>query len=718
MRARENLEGHGPKLDQPIDSATEDFLDRRGFAEHFVSSLLSHDHSQGLVFAVTGPWGAGKTSFLKLVQSAIEDRQNDYFLFNPWLFTGAENLISIFFQEVGRQVRYFRHSTKAGSSLISFGNFLMSMGRVVPTFGTAWDLPAWATFGIPTILAATVKLWGRIRGHRHSSLSEQKNRLEMQLKKLQKPLIIAIDDVDRLSNAEIAEIFRLVRLVGNLPNVVYLLAFDRLRVEQALTDLNFDGRRYVEKIVLATVDLPEISRDTLQEQTRQELEALLKIHGVVGVVNDGLLPHSFHDILKPQIKNLRDMRRYLSALHFALPVTRGKVAVADVIALEGIRAFLPDLFAEIRTHAGLLTGSLTPTGSSEEESRRKQQIADLVNKHKDHKVMIESFLRVFFPACRQYLDNTLAGDPKTWFRQRRVAHPQILKYYLEKVTGEQLQHLEAAESMLAVLADEEELSGLLNLIPDEDLEDRIGALELFSEDFTIDQIRPGVVALANCLERLPDRPLGMFRFAPTITVGRVLLRLFWKAGSSESVETMLPEILARVPSLFARRHIIQLVGHMEGAGHGLVREEYAEQLQSDWAGEFLYVLNEAEELPKMDLEDFLDARKWIPGGPQSFKVPDRETVNVALFLSSRGHTVAQPLDSYTEVRTPYTYFKELVLLLGTRSEVERRFRSVRGQLTQMDTEIAQLIENALRRPANSGASEDTADDSEPLDEAT
>ncbi|MBM7331832.1 hypothetical protein JS562_54830 [Agrobacterium sp. S2] len=42
------------------------------------------------------------------------------------------------------------------------------------------------------------------------------------------------DDIDRLTTGEIRDIFKLVRLTASFPNVVYILAFDRARVEQAL----------------------------------------------------------------------------------------------------------------------------------------------------------------------------------------------------------------------------------------------------------------------------------------------------------------------------------------------------------------------------------------------------------------------------------------------------------------------------------------------------
>ena len=57
--------------------------------------------------------------------------------------------------------------------------------------------------------------------------------------------LVLIDDIDRLHPDEILDVMRLVKLVGDLPYVTYLLAFDRPYVERALgKDRQVDGRSY------------------------------------------------------------------------------------------------------------------------------------------------------------------------------------------------------------------------------------------------------------------------------------------------------------------------------------------------------------------------------------------------------------------------------------------------------------------------------------------
>jgi hypothetical protein len=54
--------------------------------------------------------------------------------------------------------------------------------------------------------------------------------------------VVIIDDIDRLSPDEAIEVFKLVKSVGQLSNVVYLLAFDRQLAERAVS-VRFPVRR-------------------------------------------------------------------------------------------------------------------------------------------------------------------------------------------------------------------------------------------------------------------------------------------------------------------------------------------------------------------------------------------------------------------------------------------------------------------------------------------
>src|SRR5699024_5660769 len=82
-----------------------------------------------------------------------------------------------------------------------------------------------------------------------TSVNGLRQKITDALMELENPIVVVIDDIDRLGSLEIRQIFQLVRLTASFPNVIYLLAFDRNRVEHALSDDAVSGRAYLEKIV-------------------------------------------------------------------------------------------------------------------------------------------------------------------------------------------------------------------------------------------------------------------------------------------------------------------------------------------------------------------------------------------------------------------------------------------------------------------------------------
>lgn len=80
------------------------------------------------------------------------------------------------------------------------------------------------------------------------------------LREQKKRFLIVIDDIDRLSPDEALLIFRLVKSVGRLPNVMYLLVYDRPLAEKIVSErYPSEGPHYLEKIVQAAFELPDPS---------------------------------------------------------------------------------------------------------------------------------------------------------------------------------------------------------------------------------------------------------------------------------------------------------------------------------------------------------------------------------------------------------------------------------------------------------------------------
>src|SRR5258708_9986248 len=161
------------------------------------------------------------------------------------------------------------------------------------------------------------------------------------LEALEKRLVIVVDDVDRLRPDEVLDIVRLVRLVGDFPNTLYLLAFDRQRVEECLGEGNTErGRAYLEKIVQVTHDVPT---------ARQPDVTAMFIAGLAPMLDD--LPAGPFDagdwqnilafVIRPLLVTPRHVQRLLGSLSMTMRLVADELAVPPLIGLEAVRVLHP-----------------------------------------------------------------------------------------------------------------------------------------------------------------------------------------------------------------------------------------------------------------------------------------------------------------------------------------------------------------------------------------
>lgn len=92
--------------DNPIRSRADDVLGRARAARSVARLVRDADASEGYVVGLLGPWGSGKTSLINLVREELASEPPLPVVdFNPWMFSGAEQLAESFFNELGAQLR-------------------------------------------------------------------------------------------------------------------------------------------------------------------------------------------------------------------------------------------------------------------------------------------------------------------------------------------------------------------------------------------------------------------------------------------------------------------------------------------------------------------------------------------------------------------------------------------------------------------------------------
>jgi predicted KAP-like P-loop ATPase len=186
------------------------------------------------------------------------------------------------------------------------------------------------------------------------SIEAQHRKVSESLRNADCKFLVVIDDIDRLSPDDVVEMFKLVKSVGQLSNVIYLLAFDRQLAERIVSDrYPSEGPHYLEKILQAAFEVPAVA----EEQLRAAF--LAQVHDVCPTPESEDQMRFMNLMLEcvtPLLRSPRDLIRLTGMLQVTWPGVATEVDRADFVSVEAFRLFLPDLYRAIRANAGRLTG--------------------------------------------------------------------------------------------------------------------------------------------------------------------------------------------------------------------------------------------------------------------------------------------------------------------------------------------------------------------------
>lgn len=671
--------------DNPIDNEGDDLLGRGHAARAFAEDVLSLDASEGVVVGVLGAWGSGKTSYVNLARARFAELDVPVLDFNPWMFSGTEQLVASFFIEMSAQLKLRTNLAGVGQDFEEYGEAFSGLG--------------WLPFVGPWIERArgVGKVVSKLLERRKEGIGAHRQKVREATAKLNKPVVVVLDDIDRLTTDEIRDVFKLIRLTANFPNLIYVVAFDRVRVETALSEVNIPGRDYLEKILQLAVDLPAVPEQVLTRQLLESIDVALRDLPNIGPFNDQAWPDVLVEVIRPLVKNMRDVRRYVAAMHGTVRQLNGQIALVDVLALEAVRVFLPDVFEQVRRSVdGLTTASGMNFGGSD-PPHLKAQVEGVLASARDHQPAVRSMIQQLFPAAGRHVGGShyTADWKRTWLKERRVAHTDLLTLYLERIAGEGLLAFNSAERAWAVFTDAAALNEALRAVPPSDVQDVVASLEAYEADFTADHVVSGLMVLLNLLADVPQRQRGMLDLDTRMVFSRVVYRLLRALPDDASVEAAVGSILPEVPSLSSQLELISSVGHREGRGHKLATEAGAAQFEREWRERVRSAvpaeLAKDEELFRVLI---LTKREAEPGEPD-LAIDFSPEMTAALLRSARTETRSQSMGSRAVHREARLHWDALVELYDNETVLGERVAELRTADLPDPEGVVELAERYL-----------------------
>ncbi|MCG2788117.1 MAG: KAP family NTPase, partial [Anaerolineae bacterium] len=255
--------------DRSAEKSTEDKLNRAPFAHKLADTIRDWKLEESIVIGLYGPWGCGKTSVLNFSVERLRETTKEWEIekkpiiiwFNPWSFSEQEKLLQAFFQQIFAEIK--KVDPKAGEDLKqTIKKFAQVLGALEPIPGVGQIFSAGQKFVDIFVSDKTIQ--------------DTKEEVSSVFRKLKRRILIIIDDVDRLNREEIRLLFQAIKINADFPNTIYLVAFDRSVVENALSNAQgVSGREYLEKIVQVGFNVPDPDPTLLNKILFDELDRIL-----------------------------------------------------------------------------------------------------------------------------------------------------------------------------------------------------------------------------------------------------------------------------------------------------------------------------------------------------------------------------------------------------------------------------------------------------------
>jgi predicted KAP-like P-loop ATPase len=531
------------RSDQPIQSQKDDLLARALFAQSLGDTILKYQQKDSIVLGLLGEWGSGKTSVINMtiehivsVSQGRQDALNPYIVrFDPWNYADQNQLIRQFFKQLSvtlRRIDYGKNAEEIGIMIETYARLLDPLA-CVPSYG-----PISAIFSsILKFFGKNLSKWGSIKSN---DLLSTKYELNQLLDRQNRKILIVIDDIDRLSDIEIRQMFQLVKSLGDFHNTIYLLAFDKAVVVSALNRVQEGfGADYLEKVVQVPFEIPVISKMEVDRLLFSLLQEILKEIPEQNwdsirwgnVYIDGL-SHFFNTI--------RDINRYINTLKFNFSLAKNEIDAMDFFAITALQVFIPEVYYGIRDNKESFSGILDSTialGATQKD-QMKARIDEVINRNTEYPPdKVKALLKLLFPKLEGIYGNTYFGFEflTMWRKGCRVAHPEMFDTFFKLSIPESEISRSEIETILKNIGDQESFkASLLKLNQDGKIVRFLDRLEDYTRsDIAEKDIIDVVEILMNMADIFPTNDLGPLGTDTSMRVLRICHQLIRRLDTSE-----------------------------------------------------------------------------------------------------------------------------------------------------------------------------------------
>lgn len=287
--------------DEEVRDRKDDLFESEAQAKSFAKTVLASGAHPGLVFGVDGPWGVGKTSFINLAESYWKSAADQVIVcrFEPLRYASEPDLAG----------RLIRDLSAAIQSQVFAPEFRPAASRYSRLIKGKADV---SFLGFKLSLEPS-----------QETVDELLDDIDEVLRRINRRVIIVIDDLDRLDAKATNNVLFATRRTFKLSQATYVLCYDT----EVLAGNKEDGsraREFLEKFVTVKLSLfidSSSLRDFLMrdwECTERQLssvpsDTMIKLGSIINELAE-ILNGELAAKYLPLVGDLRKVKRFINAI--------------------------------------------------------------------------------------------------------------------------------------------------------------------------------------------------------------------------------------------------------------------------------------------------------------------------------------------------------------------------------------------------------------------
>lgn len=328
--------------DAPIGSASTDEFERGPFVKTILKTVVLPERAASFVLALDSPWGSGKSSVLSILVRELESHDDKPLViqFNPWITSGSDRIFRSFFSQFCASL-LDEDERALAEKLASFAETIEDL------------LPENARVASRVAFIDVRRRLGRIP---IADLERQRSDIGEAVTRVGRPIVVIIDDVDRLTPDDIRVVFQLVKAVAAFPRVSYVLAFDPGPIDLALSSDGQaeTGRAFREKVVQASIGVPRVRFARRKEFFTRTLDEKIDHWGLALDGHERLALQHATPIVLSALVTPRDIKRAINKTLIASDNVRREVNFTDILVVETVHTKYPAVIDAIRRNPRLV----------------------------------------------------------------------------------------------------------------------------------------------------------------------------------------------------------------------------------------------------------------------------------------------------------------------------------------------------------------------------